>query len=61
MRRALRDADIAWRELGALFRLVGDGATARTVPRLAGTRVDVRPPNLEDVFLTLTGRELREE
>jgi lipooligosaccharide transport system ATP-binding protein len=61
VRRALMRAGIEWRELGALFRLMGDGAAAKALPQLPGVRVDVRPANLEDVFLALTGRELREE
>ena len=61
VRRALTEAGIEWRELGALFRLTCDATAAKALPQLPGVRVDVRPANLEDVFLALTGRELREE
>ncbi len=61
VRRLLTQAGIEWRELGALFRLTGDATAAKALPQLPGVRVDVRPANLEDVFLALTGRELREE
>jgi lipooligosaccharide transport system ATP-binding protein len=61
VRTALRRHGIEWHELGALFRLVGDGDAARTLPRIPGVRIDARSANLEDVFLALTGRGLREE
>ena len=47
-----------WREIGALFRLAGDGSD---VPELPGVRVHRRATTLEDAFLSLTGKELREE
>jgi len=61
IRGALSKAGIEWLELGTLFRLTGDGSAAMALPELPGVRVDVRSANLEDVFLKLTGRELREE
>jgi len=61
VRKALREAGHEWREIGAVFRLSGDGAGPERLRELAGVRVDVRPANLEDVFLNLTGKELREE
>jgi lipooligosaccharide transport system ATP-binding protein len=61
VRSALTREGIEWRELGALFRLTGDDSAAKALPPLPGVRIDVRPANLEDVFLALTGRELREE
>ena len=44
-----------------LFRLAGNDGGAKALPQWPGVRVHVRPGNLEDVFLELTGRELREE
>jgi len=61
VRAALSGAGFEWREIGAVFRLAGDGADLGRLPALEGVRVDVRAANLEDVFLTLTGKELREE
>jgi len=63
VRAALSASGLAWREVGALFRVSesGDPATRRRLDEIAGVRVHHRPGNLEDVFLALTGRELREE
>jgi lipooligosaccharide transport system ATP-binding protein len=61
VRAALTEVGLEWREVGALFRLAGDGADASKLESLAGVRVDLRAGTLEDVFLTLTGKELREE
>jgi lipooligosaccharide transport system ATP-binding protein len=56
---ALGSAGLEWREIGALFRVVGSDATE--LRRIPGVRVDTRPANLEDVFLALTGKELGDE
>ena len=61
VREALRRAGCEWREVGALFRLMGDGADAARLEKIPGVRIDLRPGTLEDVFLSLTGKELREE
>jgi len=61
VRATLREAGFQWREIGAVFRLDGDGASAESLPGLQGVRIDSRPGNLEDVFLQLTGKELREQ
>jgi lipooligosaccharide transport system ATP-binding protein len=58
VRAALRAAGCEWREIGALFRLTGD---APDLGELPGVRLDRRATTLEDAFLNLTGRELREE
>ena len=60
-RKALREAGVAWREVGALFRLAGDGADLPKLTGLPGVRVDLRPATLEDVFMSLTGKELVDE
>ncbi len=61
VRAALSEAGVSWREVGALFRLAGDGADAPKLDGLPGVRVDLRAATLEDVFMTLTGKELAEE
>ncbi len=60
VRARLSEAGCGWREVGAVFRLEGEKAPD-SVRGLPGVRLDLRPPTLEDVFLNLTGRELREE
>jgi hypothetical protein len=61
VREALRAAGCEWREVGALFRLSGDGSDAPDLRALPGVRLDRRAATLEDAFLHLTGKELREE
>ena len=61
VRKALAEAGVAWREVGALFRLAGDGVDVPKLDGLTGVRVDLRPATLEDVFLRLTGKGLVEE
>jgi lipooligosaccharide transport system ATP-binding protein len=61
VRKALAEAGVEWREVGALFRLAGDGADVPKLDGLPGVRVDLRPATLEDVFLKLTGKGLVEE
>lgn len=61
VRSALADAGLAWREVGAVFRISDDPAAPEKLGRIAGVRLDLRPSTLEDVYLGLTGRELREE
>jgi len=60
VRAALRAAGQPFREVGALFRVTGrDGGPPR-LPALQGVTVTERAANLEDVFLTLAGRGLKE-
>jgi lipooligosaccharide transport system ATP-binding protein len=61
VRKELERTGCVWREVGALFRVSGDAARLRTLAGIDGVRVDLRPGTLEDVFITLTGKELREE
>ena len=60
VRAGLSEAGCTWREIGAVVRLETE-KVPDAVRALAGVRLDLRPPTLEDVFLNLTGRELREE
>ncbi len=61
VRKALGEAGVEWREVGALFRLSGGDAAVRKIEGLSGVRVDLRPATLEDVFMRLTGKELVDE
>jgi lipooligosaccharide transport system ATP-binding protein len=61
VRKALSEAGVEWREVGALFRLAGDGANVPKLEGLSGVRVDLRSATLEDVFMRLTGKELVDE
>ncbi len=61
VRHVLQQAGYEWREIGAVFRLEGESPATGALAGLAGVRIDVRPSNLEDVFLLLTGKELREQ
>jgi lipooligosaccharide transport system ATP-binding protein len=61
VRKALTEAGVAWREVGTLFRLAGEGADAPKLEGLPGVRVDLRAATLEDVFMSLTGKKLEEE
>ena len=57
---ALQATGREWREIGAVFRLMNarELAELRTLP---GVKLEVRRAHLEDVFLALTGKELRDE
>lgn len=66
--RAVRDymeeRSIQYREVGALVSVTGfNGVKADLsgVKDIEGVRISTRPGNLEDVFLAITGRELRDE
>jgi lipooligosaccharide transport system ATP-binding protein len=61
VRKTLAEAGVTWSEVGAIFRILGDGSDARGLTGIPGVRLDRRAGTLEDVFLNLTGRELREE
>ncbi len=61
VRKALSEAGVSWREVGALFRLAGDGADIPSLSHIPGVRIDLRAATLEDVFMGLTGKELAEE
>jgi lipooligosaccharide transport system ATP-binding protein len=61
VRQALEGAGLAFREVGALFRVTGEGGRGPALPRLEGVRVTERTANLEDVFLVLAGQGLIDE
>ncbi len=61
IRDALSAADVGWRELGAMFRILDANADLSGLETLSGIRIERRPANLEDVFLRLTGKELDDE
>ncbi|HEU4618269.1 MAG TPA: ABC transporter ATP-binding protein [Gammaproteobacteria bacterium] len=61
VRRALVASNQAFREVGALFRVTGRGGRRPELPPLGGAHVTERPANLEDVFLSLSGRGLGDE
>lgn len=58
---ALAGIGYPYREVGALINVNGRNGERPDVSSLNGVRVSYRPSNLEDVFLAITGRELREE
>ncbi len=61
LRRRLLAADVPFREVGALFRVTGQNGAAPNLPTLDGVQISPRAANLEDVFLTLSGRGLKED
>jgi len=63
VRDYLNKHEISFREVGALLSVTGtEGVTPDLsgLDGVAGVRTSYRAGNLEDVFLTLTGRELRD-
>ena len=63
VRDYLNKREMSFREVGALLSVTGtDGVTPDLsgLDGVAGVRTSYRVGNLEDVFLTLTGRELRD-
>ena len=48
-------------EAGAMVTITSQNGARPDISDIAGIRVMYRPGNLEDVFITLTGRELRDE
>ena len=63
VRDYLNKREISFREVGALLSVTGtEGVTPDLsgLDGVAGARTSYRVGNLEDVFLTLTGRELRD-
>jgi len=63
VRDYLNKHEISFREVGALLSVTGtEGVTTDLsgLDGVAGARTSYRVGNLEDVFLTLTGRELRD-
>jgi lipooligosaccharide transport system ATP-binding protein len=60
LRNALGSAGLAFREVGAVFRVTGENGEPPRLPDLEGIAVSPRTPNLEDVFLKVAGRGLSE-
>jgi len=60
VRQSLLDARQPFREVGALFRVTGRDGRPPELPAIEGAQVTHRAANLEDVFLSLAGRGLRE-
>ena len=63
VREYLTDRNISYREVGALVSVTGangDRPDLSGLGGLDGVRTSYRAGNLEDVFLAITGRELRE-
>ena len=64
VREYLSNREISFREVGALVsvtRVNGDRPDLSGLSDVEGVRISYRAGNLEDVFLSITGRELREE
>lgn len=64
VRAYLTDQYISFREVGALISVTGVNGDRPDLSRLKdfeGVRTSYRAGNLEDVFLAITGRELRNE
>ena len=64
VREYLTGRDISFREVGALVSVTGANGDRPDLSGLSdveGVRTSYRAGNLEDVFLAITGRELREE
>jgi lipooligosaccharide transport system ATP-binding protein len=64
VRQFLDDRSISFREVGALVSVTGangDRPDLSDLKGVEGVRTAYRPGNLEDVFLAITGRELRDE
>ena len=64
VREYLTGQDISFREVGALVSVTGvngDRPDLSGLSDVEGVRTSYRAGNLEDVFLSITGRELREE
>ncbi len=63
VRDYLNKHEIPFREVGALLSVTGDRGSNPDISELngiTGVKASYRAGNLEDVFLTLTGRELRD-
>jgi lipooligosaccharide transport system ATP-binding protein len=61
VKRQLKETGYEVSEIGVIFTVRGSNETRADLANISGARVSFRPPNLEDVFLSLTGRGLRDE
>jgi lipooligosaccharide transport system ATP-binding protein len=61
LRERLEGTPYTLHEAGAMVTITSENGARPDISNMAGVRVTYRPGNLEDVFITLTGRELRDE
>jgi lipooligosaccharide transport system ATP-binding protein len=61
LRERLNGTTFMLHEAGAMVTITSQNGARPDISSLDGVRVTYRPGNLEDVFITLTGRELRDE
>lgn len=61
LRERLADTPYRLHEVGAMATVTSENGKRPDLTGLSGVRVTYRQGNLEDVFLALTGRELRDE
>lgn len=61
LRERLEDTPFRLYEVGAMATITSDNGVRPDISGIDGVRVTFRPGNLEDVFITLTGRDLRDE
>ena len=61
VRAKLEGQEFAYHEIGAMLTVTSTNGNRPDLSGIAGVRVTYRAGNLEDVFLALTGRELRNE
>lgn len=61
LREKLIDTPYRLNEVGAMATITSDNGNRPDIADIDGIRVTYRQGNLEDVFITLTGRELRDE
>ena len=61
LRARLEGTAYTLHEAGAMITITSQNGARPDISNIDGVRVTYRPGNLEDVFITLTGRELRDE
>ncbi len=61
VQRQLKESGYETAEIGAIFTVRGLNGSRADLSNLSGARISYRAANLEDVFLMLTGRDLRDE
>ena len=61
LRERLDGTSYTLHEAGAMVTITSQNGARPDISNIDGVRVTYRPGNLEDVFITLTGRELRDE
>lgn len=61
VQRQLKDSGYEISEIGAIFTVRGENGSRADLSGITGARVSYRAANLEDVFLSLTGKDLQDE